>query len=178
MTDGEDRVFRPMHRLWRRMLAHAELSFENGMAVVRLLILSGAREAIHSFVARAPERRARAALRADALNRRDLFTNSCPSGGNKCRPAAYFGTSGRPAPIANSGHRPRLPIHPPRGNPMSRSQFSRLALCAAALGALAISAVAIAPSLAAEDAVVIPAPAMDAKAADGIQTVVVAGGCF
>lgn len=61
---------------------------------------------------------------------------------------------------------------------MSRSQFSRLALCAAALGALAISAVAIAPSLAAEDAVVIPAPAMDAKAADGIQTVVVAGGCF
>src|SRR5229473_2135809 len=139
MTDGEDRVFRPMHRLWRRMLAHAELSFENGMAVVRLLILSGAREAIHSFVARAPERR---------------------------------------APIANSGHRPRLPIHPPRGNPMSRSQFSRLALCAAALGALAISAVAIAPSLAAEDAVVIPAPAMDAKAADGIQTVVVAGGCF
>ena len=61
---------------------------------------------------------------------------------------------------------------------MSRIQFSRLALCAAALGALAISAVAIAPSLAAEDAVVIPAPAMDAKAADGIQTVVVAGGCF
>jgi peptide-methionine (S)-S-oxide reductase len=61
---------------------------------------------------------------------------------------------------------------------MSRSQFSRLALCAAALGALAISAVAITPSLAAEDAVVIPAPAMDAKAADGIQTVVVAGGCF
>jgi len=61
---------------------------------------------------------------------------------------------------------------------MSRSQFSRLALCAAALGALAISAVAIAPSLAAEDAVVIPAPAMDAKAADGVQTVVVAGGCF
>jgi peptide-methionine (S)-S-oxide reductase len=61
---------------------------------------------------------------------------------------------------------------------MSRSQFSRLALGAAALGALAISAFAIAPSLAAEDAVVIPPPAMDAKAADGIQTVVVAGGCF
>ena len=61
---------------------------------------------------------------------------------------------------------------------MSASPFSRLTLCAAALGALAISAVAIAPSLAAEDAVVIPAPAMDAKPADGIQTVVVAGGCF
>jgi peptide-methionine (S)-S-oxide reductase len=61
---------------------------------------------------------------------------------------------------------------------MSRNQFSRLALGAAALGALAISAFAIAPSLAAEDAVVIPSPAMDAKAADGVQTVVVAGGCF
>jgi len=61
---------------------------------------------------------------------------------------------------------------------MSRSPFSRLALGAAALGALALSAFAIVPSLAAEDAVVIPPPAMDAKAADGIQTVVVAGGCF
>lgn len=61
---------------------------------------------------------------------------------------------------------------------MSRSQFSRLALGAAALGALALSVFAIVPSLAAEDAVVIPPPAMDAKAADGIQTVVVAGGCF
>jgi peptide-methionine (S)-S-oxide reductase len=61
---------------------------------------------------------------------------------------------------------------------MFRSPFSRLALGAAALGALAISAFAIAPSLAAEDAVVIPAPAMDAKPADGVQTVVVAGGCF
>jgi peptide-methionine (S)-S-oxide reductase len=61
---------------------------------------------------------------------------------------------------------------------MSRSQFSRLSLCAAAIGALAISAFVIAPSLAAEDAVVIPAPAMDAQASDGLQTVVVAGGCF
>jgi peptide-methionine (S)-S-oxide reductase len=61
---------------------------------------------------------------------------------------------------------------------MSRSPFSRLALGAAALGALALSAFAVAPSLAAEDAVVIPAPAMDAKPADGVQTVVVAGGCF
>ena len=61
---------------------------------------------------------------------------------------------------------------------MSRSQFSRLSLCAAAIGALAISAFVIAPSFAAEDAVVIPAPAMDAQASDGLQTVVVAGGCF
>jgi peptide-methionine (S)-S-oxide reductase len=61
---------------------------------------------------------------------------------------------------------------------MSRSQFSRLSLCAAAIGALAISAFVIAPSFASEDAVVIPAPAVDAQASDGLQTVVVAGGCF
>jgi peptide-methionine (S)-S-oxide reductase len=61
---------------------------------------------------------------------------------------------------------------------MSRSQISRLSLCAAAIGALAIAAFTIAPSLAAEDAVVIPAPATDAQAAGGIQTVVIAGGCF
>ena len=61
---------------------------------------------------------------------------------------------------------------------MSRSPFSRLSLCAAAIGALAIAAFAIAPSLASEDAVIIPAPAMDAQASDGIQTAVVAGGCF
>ncbi len=61
---------------------------------------------------------------------------------------------------------------------MSRHPFSRLSICAAALGALAISALAAAPSLAAEDAVVIPSPAMDAKATGGLQTVVVAGGCF
>ena len=35
-----------------------------------------------------------------------------------------------------------------------------------------------APTRAAEDAVVIPAPAMDAAPASGIQTAVVAGGCF
>jgi peptide-methionine (S)-S-oxide reductase len=61
---------------------------------------------------------------------------------------------------------------------MSRSPFSRLSLCAAALGALAITAFALAPSRAAEDAVVIPAPAADVSASDGTQTVVVAGGCF
>jgi peptide-methionine (S)-S-oxide reductase len=61
---------------------------------------------------------------------------------------------------------------------MSRSQFSRFSLYAAAIGALAITAVVVAPSLAAEDAVIIPAPATDMKPSDGIQTVVVAGGCF
>ncbi|HLJ00866.1 MAG TPA: peptide-methionine (S)-S-oxide reductase MsrA [Bradyrhizobium sp.] len=61
---------------------------------------------------------------------------------------------------------------------MPRSSFSRLSLCAAALGALAISALTAAPSLAAEDAVVIPPPAMDAQPANGIQTAVLAGGCF
>jgi peptide-methionine (S)-S-oxide reductase len=58
------------------------------------------------------------------------------------------------------------------------SQFNRLALCAAAIGALAIAAFAVAPSFAAEDAVVIPAPAMDAPPSDGVQTVVLSGGCF
>src|SRR3982074_852141 len=61
---------------------------------------------------------------------------------------------------------------------MSRSQFSRLSLCAAAIGALAITAFAVALSRAAEDAVIIPAPAADVKASDGIQTAVIAGGCF
>jgi peptide-methionine (S)-S-oxide reductase len=61
---------------------------------------------------------------------------------------------------------------------MSRSPSRRLSLCAAAIGALAITAYAVAPLRAAEDAVVIPAPAADLPASDGTQTVVVAGGCF
>src|SRR5450432_4646359 len=60
---------------------------------------------------------------------------------------------------------------------MSRSKFSRLSLCAAAIGALAITAFT-APSFASEEAVIIPAPAADAQASDGIQTTVIAGGCF
>jgi peptide-methionine (S)-S-oxide reductase len=60
---------------------------------------------------------------------------------------------------------------------MRRTLFSRLSLCAAA-GALAIAAFAAAPSRAAEEAVVIPPPAMDAASADGLQTAVLAGGCF
>jgi peptide-methionine (S)-S-oxide reductase len=61
---------------------------------------------------------------------------------------------------------------------MSRSPFSRLSLCAAAAGALAVAAFAIAPSRAAEDAVIIPPPTADVQAASGIQTAVLAGGCF
>jgi peptide-methionine (S)-S-oxide reductase len=61
---------------------------------------------------------------------------------------------------------------------MTPQLFSRLSLCAAAIGALAVASFAVAPSIAAEDAVVIPAPAMDAPQADGLQTAVVAGGCF
>jgi len=61
---------------------------------------------------------------------------------------------------------------------MSPRPFSRLSLCAAAIGALAIAAFAIAPSRAAEEAVIVPPPATDVQAADGIQTAVIAGGCF
>jgi peptide-methionine (S)-S-oxide reductase len=61
---------------------------------------------------------------------------------------------------------------------MNRRSFSRLSLVAAAIGALAVSAATLAPSFAAEDAVVIPPPAVDAEGAGGIQTAVLAGGCF
>src|ERR1700740_2378275 len=57
-------------------------------------------------------------------------------------------------------------------------RFSRLALSAAAICAPAIAAFVSVPSRAAEDAVVIPAPKADVAAADGLQTVVVSGGCF
>jgi peptide-methionine (S)-S-oxide reductase len=61
---------------------------------------------------------------------------------------------------------------------MSPSPFSRLSL-RATVGALAIAAAfAVSPLFAAEDAVVIPPPAQDIPASDGLQTVVVAGGCF
>src|SRR5437868_10187023 len=61
---------------------------------------------------------------------------------------------------------------------MSRSPFSRLSLSAAALTALAITAFAVAPLRASEDAVIISPPAMDVQVADGLQTAVIAGGCF
>src|SRR4051794_3533329 len=61
---------------------------------------------------------------------------------------------------------------------MTRSPFSRLTFCAAAIGALALASFAVAPLRAAEDAVVIPPPAADVQASQGIQTAVLAGGCF
>jgi peptide-methionine (S)-S-oxide reductase len=61
---------------------------------------------------------------------------------------------------------------------MTRRSFRRLSLYAAAIGLMAISAIKIAPSLAAEDAVIIPPPAVDLQDASGMQTVVLAGGCF
>jgi peptide-methionine (S)-S-oxide reductase len=61
---------------------------------------------------------------------------------------------------------------------MRNRPFSRLSLLAAATGALAIAAFALSPLRATEDAVVIPPPAADAPASDGIQTVVLSGGCF
>src|SRR3981189_1132433 len=60
---------------------------------------------------------------------------------------------------------------------MPRSHFSRLSLCAA-IGALAITAFQVSPLSAAEDAVIIPAPAADVQASDGLQPAVIAGGCF
>ncbi|HZR85516.1 MAG TPA: peptide-methionine (S)-S-oxide reductase MsrA [Bradyrhizobium sp.] len=61
---------------------------------------------------------------------------------------------------------------------MRNRPFSRLSLVAAATGALALAAFALAPLRAAEDAVVIPPPAADVPASDGVQTVVLSGGCF
>jgi peptide-methionine (S)-S-oxide reductase len=61
---------------------------------------------------------------------------------------------------------------------MRNRPFSRLSLLAAATGALAVAAFALAPLRAAENAVVIPSPATDVPASDGVQTVVLAGGCF
>ena len=58
-----------------------------------------------------------------------------------------------------------------------RFTLSRFTLCAA-IGALAISSLFAAPGFAAEEAVIIPPPAIDAKASDGVQTAVLAGGCF
>jgi len=55
---------------------------------------------------------------------------------------------------------------------------TRFAHGAAAIGALVIAAFVAMPSRAAEDAVKIPPPAADAQGSDGIQTAVLAGGCF
>jgi len=62
---------------------------------------------------------------------------------------------------------------------MSPRQFSRLSLCAAAIGALALATFAVSPSRASEEAVIIPPPAAEAPAqGTGLETAVLAGGCF
>jgi peptide-methionine (S)-S-oxide reductase len=62
---------------------------------------------------------------------------------------------------------------------MTRNPLGRNALVAAAVaGTVALSWLLPGPSNAAEDATMIPPPSLDMKAADGIQTAVVAGGCF
>src|SRR5215471_9104964 len=53
---------------------------------------------------------------------------------------------------------------------MSRSPFSRLSLVAATIGAVAIAAFTVTRSRAAEEAVIIPAPAVDVQGGSGIQT--------
>ena len=61
---------------------------------------------------------------------------------------------------------------------MTRRPLSRFPTYAAAIGLLAISAFRLAPTLAAEEAVIVPPPAVDVQNASGIQTAVLAGGCF
>ncbi|HEY2839662.1 MAG TPA: peptide-methionine (S)-S-oxide reductase MsrA, partial [Pirellulales bacterium] len=61
---------------------------------------------------------------------------------------------------------------------MTRRLLSRFSTYAAAIGLLAVSAIYVVPSLAAEDAIVIPPPVVDVQNASGIQTAVLAGGCF
>ena len=60
---------------------------------------------------------------------------------------------------------------------MSRTLLRRLSYGAVAAAAIAVAGVT-APLLAAEDAVVIPAPALDSEASTATQTAVIAGGCF
>ena len=65
-----------------------------------------------------------------------------------------------------------------RRNPL-HSLFPKAALLGALTGVLAGAALlAAAPLRAAEDAVVIPPPVMDEPASDGLETAVLAGGCF
>jgi len=60
---------------------------------------------------------------------------------------------------------------------MRKAQISRLSL-RAAIGALAIAASVSVPARAAENAVKIPAPAVDVVPTDGLETAVLSGGCF
>src|SRR3954470_14644087 len=70
-------------------------------------------------------------------------------------------------------NRPRLSHLSERGSAMRRPALLTLLAATTAL-TLAFAV----PSRAAEDAVVIPTPTMDATPASDIQTAVIAGGCF
>jgi peptide-methionine (S)-S-oxide reductase len=62
-----------------------------------------------------------------------------------------------------------------------RSIFQRLSSFALPLGGLALIALVLAPALqsrASSDPIVLPPPAVDAQPADGLQTAILAGGCF
>ena len=59
-----------------------------------------------------------------------------------------------------------------------RSNANRTALAVTAVAAIALTWFIAGPSRAAEEAIVIPAPAVDMPAANGLQTAVLAGGCF
>jgi peptide-methionine (S)-S-oxide reductase len=61
---------------------------------------------------------------------------------------------------------------------MRKSRFSRRSCLAAVIGALAVIAAVPAVSSAAEGAVAIPPPKTDVPPSGGVQTVVLAGGCF
>src|SRR2546430_6683942 len=97
---------------------------------------------------------------------------------NNPHPAPYLGHRNAVSRLRNTD--PALDcLQPlPKEETMSPRHLSRLSLGAAAIGALAIAAVAISPSRASEEAVIIPAPVVDVQATDGIQTAVIAGGCF
>jgi peptide-methionine (S)-S-oxide reductase len=61
---------------------------------------------------------------------------------------------------------------------MTRNPFCRNAFVAAAVGGAVALSWLLPKASRAEDAVIIPPPALDVKAANGIQTAVIAGGCF
>ncbi len=61
---------------------------------------------------------------------------------------------------------------------MPKSSFSKTALALTVAGVLALSWFVAAPSRAAEEAFIIPPPASDVAATDGMKKLVLAGGCF
>src|SRR4029453_9190279 len=107
-----------------------------------------------------------------------LFTNSCGAGRNNPPPPPFFGHGRELSRLRNADPALDCPQPLPKEETMSPPHLSHLSLCAAAIGALAIAAVAISPPRPSEEPAIIPPPAVDVQAADGIQTAVIAGGCF